>query len=109
MNAGVLDTTPPTASISAGNITSPGGTTETVTVTYTDSGSGMNSNTIKTSNLSVSGPGRYSDRQQRACEQRQRWKCRRHLFRELARRATPGVRANNGNYTINVDRGQREG
>ncbi len=57
VNAGILDTTPPIASISASDITSPGGTSETVVVTYTDSGTGVDPKTIGSGNITVSGPG----------------------------------------------------
>ncbi len=56
VNAGVLDLTPPGAAVAASDITSPGGTSETITVTYTDSGSGVNAQTIDSSDINVSGP-----------------------------------------------------
>jgi uncharacterized delta-60 repeat protein len=50
------DTTPPTDTITAPNVTAPGGTTETITVVYTDNVA-VNTATIDNTSLSVSGPG----------------------------------------------------
>ncbi len=52
----VPDVVPPTHSISAPNVNAPGGTTETVTVVYTDN-TAINAATIDNTSLSVSGPG----------------------------------------------------
>ncbi len=57
VNAGILDTTPPIAVIAAPDITSPGGTSETVVVTYSDGGSGVDPQTIGVGNIAVTGPG----------------------------------------------------
>ncbi len=51
----VAGTTPPTAVISAANVTAAGGTTETVMVTYFDA-IGIDASTINTGNISVIGP-----------------------------------------------------
>ncbi len=56
VNVPAADTTPPTASISAPSISSAGGTTETVTVTYTDDVA-VKASTIAKGDLTVTGPG----------------------------------------------------
>jgi uncharacterized delta-60 repeat protein len=50
------DTTPPSSQISAPNITSAGGTTQTVTIVYSDP-TGINTSTIGTGDISVAGAG----------------------------------------------------
>ena len=55
-NVTVPDTTPPTTQISAPNVTTAGGATETVTIVYNDP-TGINTGTIGTGNITVSGPG----------------------------------------------------
>ena len=51
----VPDTTPPTATIDAPDITAPGGASETVTVTYTDE-TALQPSTIDANDLAVTGP-----------------------------------------------------
>ena len=55
VNIAGADTTPPTAAISAPSITTPGGTTQTVTVTYADDVA-VDASTIATSNITVTAP-----------------------------------------------------
>jgi Tol biopolymer transport system component len=50
------DTTPPAAGIAAANVTAAGGTTQTVTVTYTDNVA-VNAATIDAADITVTGPG----------------------------------------------------
>ena len=50
-----VDTTPPTAVITAPNITSPGGTSQSITVTYTDNVA-VDLSTIGAGNITVTGP-----------------------------------------------------
>lgn len=57
VNIPVPDTTPPTATISAANVTAPGGSNEIVTVTYSDSGSGVDASTVNSGSVTVNGPG----------------------------------------------------
>ena len=55
VNIAVPDTTPPTAAITAPNVTAPGGAGETITVNYADNVA-VNASTVSANNLIVTGP-----------------------------------------------------
>src|SRR5690349_11200686 len=55
-DGGPADTTPPTATLSAADVSAPGATSTTVTVHYQDD-VGINPATIDASDLTVAGPG----------------------------------------------------